>query len=212
MEHRRDLAVLHTQERHAHVLAFQESADGLGVFVGRDAEELDRFSLEPRVAGQASIDGISPTQGPHQVAQKLRKIVLPLNLEKETGWSSRSRTVQSNSAGWLMPEFSSRAGRFGPKNVRYANQNDKKPEGRVEQDPGRLAAGLRMLSQRPSGPPGQNSKSESELVESSVLSSLSARSESSNSRIPDVLRDFGFPTQSSPRVSATGASRFSTGA
>ena len=65
-----------------------------------------------------SIDGISRTHGPHQVAQKLRKIGLPLNLENDTGWSSRSSTVQSYAAGWLIPEFSSRRGPAGAKNVK----------------------------------------------------------------------------------------------
>ena len=41
-----------------------------------------------------AIEGISRTQGPHHVAQKLRKTVLPLNFEKGTGWSCRSRSDQ----------------------------------------------------------------------------------------------------------------------
>ena len=32
-----------------------------------------------------AIDGISPTHGPHQVAQMFRKTVLPLNFENGTG-------------------------------------------------------------------------------------------------------------------------------
>ena len=46
-------------------------------------------------AASRAIDGISPTQGPHQVAQMFRKTVLPLNRENDTGCSFRSSRVQS---------------------------------------------------------------------------------------------------------------------
>ena len=81
----RDLSVLHSQKSHGVMAAIQKSADRFGIVVGRNAHELNRFLQQPPIGASLSMDGISRTQGPHHVAQKLRKTVLPLNFENETG-------------------------------------------------------------------------------------------------------------------------------
>ena len=119
-----------------------------------------------------AIDGISRTHGPHQVAQKLRKTVLPLNLEKRDGL-----VVQ------------------------------------VEQRPvvvGRLAH-ARVLEQprgaadrRKSGRAIQKTTKTPRPMYSQILDARSG--------VDAGFDRSSMPFSRRPRVSATGASRFSTGA
>ncbi len=53
------------------------------------------FPLSRGFAASLAIEGISPTHGGHQVAQMLRKTVLPWKRENFTGCSFRSSRVQS---------------------------------------------------------------------------------------------------------------------
>src|SRR4051812_38172664 len=70
-----------------------------------------------------AIDGISATQGGHQVAQMLRKTVFPSYFVNLTVEPFRSRSVQLYSAGLPGPERSIGPGRRGPANSRYTSQN-----------------------------------------------------------------------------------------
>src|SRR5262249_29367897 len=83
-------------------------------------------SFSRGLPARLTIDGNSMRQGPHHVAQRLRKIARPRNFASSTGWSSRSRRTQPNSAMAPAPGAAragagnpSSLGAWGPKNLRY---------------------------------------------------------------------------------------------